>query len=49
MASGSGTALKSFSLANNILQVAPQDEIYRFDAEANRAINREEPWTKECV
>jgi COP9 signalosome complex subunit 5 len=47
MASGSGTALKSFSLANNILEVSPQDEIYRFDVEANKKINDESPWSKE--
>ncbi|KAF9525229.1 JAB1/Mov34/MPN/PAD-1 ubiquitin protease-domain-containing protein [Crepidotus variabilis] len=43
----SGTALKSFSLTNNILEVSPNDEIYRFDAEANRKLNRESPWTKD--
>lgn len=45
--SSSGIALQSFSLTNNILQVSPSDEIYRFDAEANRKLNREAPWTKE--
>ena len=43
----SGVALKSFSLTNKILEVSPQDEIYRFDAEANKKLNREAPWTKE--
>jgi COP9 signalosome complex subunit 5 len=42
-----GIALKSFSLSNNILEVLPQDEIYRFDAEANKKLNREAPWTKD--
>jgi len=42
-----GIALKSFSLTNNIFEVSPQDEIYRFDAEANKKLNREAPWTKE--
>ena len=41
------TALQTFSLTNNILQVSPQDEIYRFDADANRKFNQEMPWTKE--
>jgi len=45
----SKVALKSFSLTNKILDVAPQDEIYRFDAEANKKLNREAPWTKEWV
>jgi len=43
----SGIALKSFSLTNNILEVPPQDEIYRFDVEADKKINREAPWTKD--
>lgn len=43
------TALKTFSLTNDVLEISPQDEIYRFDAEENRRINREAPWTKECV
>ncbi|KAF8157102.1 JAB1/Mov34/MPN/PAD-1 ubiquitin protease-domain-containing protein [Crassisporium funariophilum] len=41
------TALQTFSLTNNILEVPPQDEIYRFDVEANKQINREAPWTKD--
>ncbi|KAH7909827.1 JAB1/Mov34/MPN/PAD-1 ubiquitin protease-domain-containing protein [Hygrophoropsis aurantiaca] len=43
----SSTAFKTFSLANDVLEVSPQDEIYAFDAEANRKINREELWTKD--
>ena len=43
------TAFKSFALANDILEVSPQDEIFRFDPEANKRLNREAPWTKECV
>ncbi|KAF8801678.1 Mov34-domain-containing protein [Phlegmacium glaucopus] len=41
------TALQTFSLTNNILEVPPQDEIYRFDVEANRKFNQEMPWTKD--
>jgi len=47
MASSSSTALKTFSLENDILEVSPQDEIYRYDHEANKVILREEPWKKE--
>jgi COP9 signalosome complex subunit 5 len=47
MASKSGLPLKTFSLANNIVEVSPQDEIYRFNAEANKAIVAEAPWSKE--
>ena len=47
--SKSKTALKSFSLENNILEVSPNDEIYRFDADADKAINQEAPWKKEWV
>ncbi|EKM76920.1 hypothetical protein AGABI1DRAFT_62649 [Agaricus bisporus var. burnettii JB137-S8] len=43
----SKVALKSFSLNNNILEVSPQDEIFRFDVEANKKINRESPWSKD--
>jgi hypothetical protein len=45
----SSTAFKSFSLANDIFEVSPQDEIYAFDVEANKRINREAPWDKEYV
>ncbi|KAF8735588.1 hypothetical protein AX14_001838 [Amanita brunnescens Koide BX004] len=40
----SQTALKSFSLENDILDVSPQDEIYRFDPEQDKRINRDSPW-----
>lgn len=43
----SSTAFKSFSLANDIFEVSPQDEIYAFDVEANKRINREAPWDKD--
>ncbi|RXW16976.1 hypothetical protein EST38_g8885 [Candolleomyces aberdarensis] len=42
-----GTALQTFSLTNSILEISPHDEIYKFDAEANRQINRDAPWAKE--
>ena len=45
----SSTALKTFSLTNEILEVSPQDEIYRFDVEANKKINRDALWTKESA
>jgi COP9 signalosome complex subunit 5 len=47
--SSSATALKTFSLANDVLEVSPEDQIYRYDAEADDRINQESPWTKECV
>jgi len=43
----STTALQSFSLANDISTLSPQDKIYKFDVEANRRINQEAPWDKE--
>ncbi|KAF9041391.1 Mov34-domain-containing protein [Panaeolus papilionaceus] len=43
----SSTALKTFSLTNDVLEISPQDEIYRFDAEYNRNINREAPWSSD--
>lgn len=45
--SKSKIALKSFSLENNILEVSPGDEIYRFDADADKSINQEAPWKKD--
>lgn len=45
----SSTAFKTFSLANDIFEVSPQDEIYAFDVDANKRINREAPWDKEYV
>lgn len=47
MASSSGTALKTFSLTNNILSISPEDAIYKYDKEEDRKINREAPWSKE--
>lgn len=44
MASSSNTALKTFSLANDVVEVSPQDEIYKFDPEAYRQLLREQPW-----
>ncbi|OAX40559.1 Mov34-domain-containing protein [Rhizopogon vinicolor AM-OR11-026] len=43
----SSTAFKTFSLANDIFEVSSQDEIYAFDVEANKRINREAPWDKD--
>jgi COP9 signalosome complex subunit 5 len=43
----SSTALKTFSLTNDIIEISPQDEIYRFDAAADKRINNEQPWKKE--
>ncbi|KAF9815784.1 hypothetical protein IEO21_04368 [Rhodonia placenta] len=47
MASSSSTAFKTFSLTNDVVEVSPQDEIYRFDPEANRTLNREQPWARD--
>ncbi|KAF7971334.1 hypothetical protein HWV62_21430 [Athelia sp. TMB] len=47
MASSSNIALKSFSLANDVLQVSSQDEIFKYDKAANTKINIEAPWGKD--
>jgi len=47
MASSSDTALKTFSLRNDIKEISPQDEIYKYDAEANRRLIRDPPWTSD--
>lgn len=49
MAGSSKMALQTFSVENDILEISPQDEIYRFDEAANKRINREAPWAQECV
>ena len=43
----SNIALQSFSLTNNILEISPQDDIYKFDAAENSRINRDAPWSRE--
>ncbi|KAK7678681.1 hypothetical protein QCA50_018263 [Cerrena zonata] len=43
----SSTAFKTFSLANNITDIGPSDEIYRFDADFDKRIRRDQPWTKD--
>jgi hypothetical protein len=45
--SSSKTALKTFSLANDVLEVSQKDEIFEFDAAANRAVYNAAPWSKE--
>ncbi|KAF8635771.1 hypothetical protein AX17_003859 [Amanita inopinata Kibby_2008] len=43
----SQTALKTFSIENDILEVSPQDEIYRFSPEENKRIIREASWNSD--
>ena len=45
----SSTAYRSFNLAIDVLEVSPQDQIFRFDVEENRRIDREAPWKAESV
>lgn len=45
----SSTAFKSFSLLNDVLEIKPQDEIFKFDVEENKRLLRDSPWTRECV
>lgn len=40
-------ALQTFSIENDILEISPQDEIYRFNEAANKQINREAPWAQD--
>jgi COP9 signalosome complex subunit 5 len=47
MAHQAKAALQTFSLTNDITNVSPQDEIYKYDAEENRKILRAEPWKSE--
>ncbi|KAJ3773950.1 Mov34-domain-containing protein [Lentinula raphanica] len=41
------TALKTFSIENDIIELSPSDDIYKYDSEADRKINRESPWSKD--
>lgn len=45
----SQTALKTFNLTNDIVEISPQDEIYKYDAAADRQINAQAPWSSELV
>ncbi|KAI6006444.1 JAB1/Mov34/MPN/PAD-1 ubiquitin protease-domain-containing protein [Pisolithus marmoratus] len=42
--SSSDIAFQTFSLANHISGVSPQDEIFAFDSEANKRILHQSPW-----
>ena len=46
-AMSSSTAFQTFSIENDVLSVPAQDAIWKFDADENRKINREAPWSKE--
>jgi COP9 signalosome complex subunit 5 len=43
----SKTALKTFALENNVLEVSPNDEIYRFNVDEDKRVNQEAPWKKD--
>ncbi|KAI0037234.1 Mov34-domain-containing protein [Vararia minispora EC-137] len=45
--SSSKVALQTFSLVNDIKEISPQDEIFQYDHEANKALLNEAPWTKD--
>lgn len=47
--SSTHTALQSFSLTNDIVEISPDDVIYKYDAEENRKINNLAPWRNESV
>ncbi|KAF7797665.1 hypothetical protein EIP86_008865 [Pleurotus ostreatoroseus] len=42
-----GTAFKTFNLNNDVKEISPQDEIFKFDPEANKRLNREQPWARD--
>lgn len=41
------TAFKTFSLTNDIYEVSPEDEIYKYDHESTRRLSREAPWSRD--
>ncbi|EIW77364.1 Mov34-domain-containing protein [Coniophora puteana RWD-64-598 SS2] len=47
ISTSSMNALKTFSLANDVFEVHPQDEILRYDAAAHRTLVNSEPWKKD--
>lgn len=49
MASSSNIAQKTFELNNDVLEIDPADEIFKYDAALQKKIDKESPWSKECV
>ena len=48
MASSSAhVAMQTFSLTNDVVDISPDDAIYKFDAAENRRILNAEPWRTE--
>ncbi|KAG8872694.1 COP9 signalosome catalytic subunit rri1 [Tulasnella sp. 331] len=47
MASSSGMAMKSFELSNDIKEIDPADQIFRYDAALQKSIDKAEPWAKD--
>ncbi|KZT20944.1 Mov34-domain-containing protein [Neolentinus lepideus HHB14362 ss-1] len=41
------TALKTFSLTNDIIEVSPEDEIYRYNKDSQKKLDKEAPWSKD--
>ncbi|KAL0571024.1 COP9 signalosome catalytic subunit rri1 [Marasmius crinis-equi] len=44
MASSSSTARQTFDLLNNIQELSPEDEIFKYDAEEQKKIDSAAPW-----
>jgi hypothetical protein len=47
--SSSNIAFQTFNLENDIKEISLQDEIFQFDQKADKALNDEAPWSKQCV
>lgn len=47
--SSTNTAFKTFCLENGITDLDPEDEIFTYDPEEAKRINREQPWKNEYV
>lgn len=43
----SSIAQKTFELSNQIIDLSPQDQIFRYDADEDKKVNRESLWTKD--
>jgi COP9 signalosome complex subunit 5 len=43
----SSTALKTFSLTNDIQTLSAQDDLFKYDKDKDKAINNQAPWRRE--
>ena len=47
--SSSSTAFRTFDLANDIQELSPDDELFRYDEKADKAFGNQAPWKNKYV